>query len=143
MRRVLPLALLLVPALARAQREPDPQQHEVDVNVDINVQTGGNAALFDARYTYTPSGVDRRDVVPPTARRFGRHPTAFWARIVHDGGSREQITGVRLGFILNPVDFLYVEGEGGVERDRTLFDEPSAGGREYGYFAARLRGGIG
>src|SRR5262245_1860303 len=128
MRRVLPLALLLVPALARAQREPDPEQHEVDVNVDINVQTGGNEALFDAKYTFTPSGIDRRDVIPAAVRRFERHPTSFWARIVHNGGSRETTTGIRLGTALN-LGFLYLDGEAGVERDLTTFDEPSVGGR--------------
>jgi hypothetical protein len=143
MRRVLALALVLVPALARAQREADPQQHEVDVSVDISVETAANAALFDLQYTFTPAGIDRRDVVPAIVRRFERHPSSLWAHIVHDGGSREAITSARLGGILNPVDFLYLEGEAGVERNLTLFDAPGQGGREYGYFAARLRAGVG
>ncbi len=139
------LAVALVPALAapaRAQREPEPQRHEVDIGIDVNVESGGSAALLDAQYTFTPAGIDRRDVVPAVVRRFERHPSSFWARAVHNGGTREAVTGARLGGILNLLD-LYLEVEAGLERDLTLFDAPSEHGREYGYFAARVHAGAG
>lgn len=144
MRRVLALAATLAPALAgAAEREPEPEQHEVDIGVDILVESLANSALLDLQYTFTPAGIDRHDVVPAIVRRFERHPTSFWARIVHFGGSREAITSARLGGILNPIDLLYIETEIGVERDLTRFDAPIDGGREYGYFAARFHAGVG
>jgi hypothetical protein len=144
MRRVAAIGLWLVPALAAAA-EPDPQQHEIDVSVDIGVESGANAALFDAMYIFTPAGIDRRDVLPAIVRRFERHPSAVWARIAHLGATRETVTGIRLGGIYQPFDgALYLQGEGGVERDLTNFDRPTTiQGGEYGYFAARLRGEVG
>src|SRR5262249_10715705 len=144
MRRVAPLVVALMPALAWAV-DPDPQQHEIDVNLDINVEQGGNAALFDAKYTFTPSGIDRRDVLPAIVRRFERHPSALWIRAVPAGSTRETVTGLRLGGIYQPLDgALYLEGEGALERDLLGFDNPvKIQGGEYGYFAARLRAGVG
>jgi hypothetical protein len=127
--------LVLLPAVARAQdepRQPQPQRHEVRVDVDISTYQGGNSALVDAQYTFTPESLDRGDEVVPYLRRFVRHPSAVWARILRFGTTDEQVTGARLGGILQLASGrVYASGEAGIEVD-SIDNDPA----EPGYWAA-------
>jgi hypothetical protein len=123
------LASGALPALAQS-REPEPQAHEVSLSLDISVESEANAALVEAQYTYTPSKINRVDEVVPILRRFVRHPSAVWLRILRFGYTREPVTGGSVGGVLH-LGPAYVGGDVGVQHDVVDYDR-----FEHAYWAA-------
>lgn len=125
MSRLLPAAAIaLACALATpaaAQRTPEPQAHEVRLDVDISVEREANGANIEGTYTFTPSKINRVDEVVPILRRFVRHPSAIWVRLLRNGYSREPVTGASAGGILQ-LGPLYVSGGAGIEQDVVDYD---------------------
>jgi hypothetical protein len=144
MRRTaaIPAALTLAAAAlaatpAAAQRTPEPQAHEVRLDVDISVERQANGALIDGQYTFTPSKLNRVDEVVPILRRFVRHPSAVWVRIMRHGYSREPVTGASAGGILQ-LGPAYITGNAGIEYDIVDYDPG-----EHAYWALPFSGEVG
>ena len=137
MRRssAIPVALFIAlgAAPAFAQRQPEPQAHEVRLDVDISVEREANGAFIDGQYTFTPSKLNRVDEVVPILRRFVRHPSALWVRIIRHGYSREPVTGAAAGGILQ-LGPTYVSATGGIEYDVVDYDPG-----EHAYWALPLQ----
>jgi hypothetical protein len=127
------LLLLLSSAAARErEREPDPQRHELRLDLDISVANLANSALFDGQYTFTPGALNRHDEVVPALRRFVRHPSTLWLRVMRDGSSIDTRTGLHAGASGELLGGrLFGALEAGVERDEVNYDP-----RECGYDAA-------
>jgi len=136
------LAIVLATGGSAQAREPDIQQHELSGEIDIAVQTGGNAALFDALYTFSPEGIDRNDEdTPPVLRRFLIHPSSVSLHVTQNGGTREAILTGTAAIELNPFQgAVYLRAEGGVGRHLTIYAEPAL---EFGYYFATVYGEAG
>src|SRR5688572_12106414 len=130
--RALVAAALLLLTVPAAAREAEPQLHEVRIDLDIGVERAANSAYFDAQYTFTPGSINRTDDVVAILRRFVRHPSSLWARIIRHGYTRESVTGGRLGGILN-LGPAYASAEAGLEHDLVDFDP-----LEHAYWAVPL-----
>lgn len=120
-------------APAAAQREAEPQAHEVRLDVDISVEREANGALVEGTYIFTPSKLNRVDEVVPILRRFVRHPSALWVRIIRHGYSREPVTGAAAGGILQ-LGPTYVSATGGIEYNVVDYDPG-----EHAYWALPLQ----
>lgn len=121
--------LTLGATTAAAQRTPEPQAHEVRLDVDISVEKEANGAFIEGQYTFTPAKINRVDEVVAILRRFVRHPSSFWLRIVRFGYTREPVTGAAAGGVvqLGPA---YVAGDVGIEYNVVDYDPT-----EYAYWA--------
>jgi hypothetical protein len=113
------VALAATPAAA--QRQPEPQAHEVRLDVDISVEREANGAYVEGQYTWTPAKLNRVDEVVPILRRYVRHPSAVWVRILRHGYSREPVTGASAGGILQ-LGPAYVTATGGIEYNVVEYD---------------------
>jgi hypothetical protein len=125
----LPLAVALACCLAApaaAQRTPEPQAHEVRLDVDISVEREANGANIEGTYIFTPSKINRVDEVVPILRRFVRHPSAIWVRLLRNGYSREPVTGGSAGGILQ-LGPAYVTGGAGIELNVVDYDPTEDG----------------
>jgi hypothetical protein len=121
-------AVLAIPLDAHARRRSNPQAHEVRVDVDISVANQANASFIDAQYSYFfPSPLQSEDEVAPALRRFVRHPSEIFVRLVRDGSTIDTRTSLAAGSMIHLVDgVFYVGAQAGVELDDVRYD-PSEG----------------
>ncbi|MBI4511677.1 MAG: hypothetical protein HY698_18735 [Deltaproteobacteria bacterium] len=131
------LAAFLVPvAAAHADQK---QLHEVRADLDLEAGNPSSQSNLDVQYTFTPSGIDRRDEVVPPLRRFVRHPSAAWLRGSYDGSFRGSAASARGGGIAYLLQGrAHAQGEIGIERVTIDYDA-----HEEGFISAPLRAELG